>query len=140
MSLGPKQLALLGVARKRLALDEETYRDVLHAVAGVESARDLDQLGFDQVMRRFRELGFESDWAKRNFGGARPGMATPSQLEMIRGLWRDYAGADDEAGLNGWLRRTAKCDALRFLDREGAHAAISGLRAMVARKKAAASA
>ncbi|HVB79827.1 MAG TPA: phage protein GemA/Gp16 family protein, partial [Candidatus Binataceae bacterium] len=50
-------------------------------------------------------------------------------------LWRDYAGADDERGLNAWLKRTCKVDALRFLDRDAAIKAIEGLRAMTRRKK-----
>ncbi len=136
MAVTPKQLALLAIAKKRLAIIEDDYRSILRSEAGVESARDLDHIGFNAVMKRFAQLGFQSDWSKRNFGGYRAGMATPAQLQMIREMWRQYSGADDEAGLNGWLMRTAKVSATRFLDADGVHKAISGLRAMTARKQA----
>jgi hypothetical protein len=135
MAISKSQLALIGVARKRLALDEDTYRDILHAVAGVESARDLDWIGFTKLMERFKALGFESDWSQRTFGNRR-GMATPAQIDTIRRMWEAYAVAPGEAGLNAWLQRTAKVSALRFLDADGAHKAINGLRAMIARKTA----
>lgn len=134
MSLTPKQLGLLAVARKRLGLEEEDYRAILREVAGVESARDLDYIGFERVMVRFKQLGFESTWSKRTFG-RRHGMATPSQIDTIRAMWSSFSGSDDEAPLNAWLKRTCKVSALRFLDADGAHKAINGLRAMNARKR-----
>lgn len=134
MSLTPKQLGLLAVARKRLGLEEEDYRAILRANAGVESARDLDYVGFATVMARFTQLGFKSDWRERTFG-SRPGMATPAQIDTIRAMWKSFSGSEDEGPLNTWLNRTCKVSALRFLDADGAHKAINGLRAMNARKR-----
>jgi hypothetical protein len=134
MALANSQYAVLRVACDRLGLAEEDYRAILRQVAAVDSARDLDLPGFKKVMDRLKELGFESDWRKRTFGH-RPGMATPAQIGTIRGMWHDFTGADNEAGLNTWLMRTCKVSALRFLTAEGAHQAINGLRAIARRKR-----
>jgi len=134
LKMSRKQLAVIGVARKRLALDEDVYRDILRQVAGVESTLDLDWIGFTRVMERFKQLGFESTWSKRTFGN-RAGMASPAQVETIRGMWRDWSGADHERALAAWLQRTCKVSALRFVDPEAAGKAINGLRAMLKRKR-----
>ena len=133
-----KQLALLHVAKSRLALDEDAYRAILRSAGGVESARELDAGGFMMVMHRFKELGFESDASKRNYGSTRPGMASPRQVAAIRRLWSEWsASGDDDAALNRWLEHHFKVSALRFLDRDGAQKAITGLKAMTRRKAAA---
>jgi hypothetical protein len=132
--LNRKQLALLHIAKDRLGLDDDTYRDVLWNVARAESARELDYIGFRRIMDHFNGLGFQSDWRRRAFGD-RPGMATPAQIDTIRKMWQQFSGDTDEGRLNKWLLRTCKVSALRFLTTEGAHKAINGLRAMIARKK-----
>ena len=45
--------------KKTLHLDEETYRQILKGVAGVESSAQLTEKGFEKVMRRFQEMGFK---------------------------------------------------------------------------------
>jgi hypothetical protein len=58
MSIGRKKKALVHIAREDLNLDEESYRQILKSVAGVESSTQLSQEGFQRVMRRFQEMGF----------------------------------------------------------------------------------
>jgi hypothetical protein len=58
MSIGPKKKALVHIAKEDLHLDEESYRQILKSVAGVESSTQLNQEGFQRVMRRFQEMGF----------------------------------------------------------------------------------
>lgn len=131
MTLTAKQHGMIAVARKQLGLAEDDYRTILRNACGVESATQLDNIGFDLLMQELRRLGFSP--TKKGLG-YRDGMATPQQLGMIRGLWRDLTGGADESGLRAWLERTAKVSSLRFLDRPGAHAMINALRAAVARK------
>ncbi|MCL8381770.1 regulatory protein GemA [Xanthobacter aminoxidans] len=135
MPLNSKQIGLLHVAKARLKLDEITYRAILYKCGGAMSARDLDQRGFDAAMIYFASLGFRSDWTKRTYG-ERPGMATPSQVELLRQLWQQWAENDNEAALNSWLERSYQISALRFADRKTAAKAINGLRAMIRRKLA----
>lgn len=59
MSIGRKKKAVVHIAKEELHLDEETYRQILKGVAGVESSTRLTREGFEKVMRRFQEMGFK---------------------------------------------------------------------------------
>jgi hypothetical protein len=59
MPIGRKKKALVHIAKEDLHLDEESYRQILKGVAGVESSAQLTQAGFEEVMRRFQEMGFK---------------------------------------------------------------------------------
>jgi len=59
VTIGRKKKALVHIAKKDLHLDEESYRQILKAVAGVESSAQLDREGFQKVMNRFQEMGFK---------------------------------------------------------------------------------
>lgn len=131
----PKQIAVVHLAKKQLGMDEEMYRTVLKLHGGVTSAADLDARGFERVMAYFTACGFRSTWTKRTYG-ERAGMASPRQVELIRELWRQWAGADDEKGLNAWLERSFHVSALRFLPASTVGKAITGLKVMAARKQA----
>ncbi len=131
--IGRKQLAVVHMAVAELKLDDATYRDVLARFAGVTSAKDLDNQGFTAVMTYFTALGFRSNWTQRTYG-RRPGMASPRQIDLIRRLWREWSGANDEAALGRWLDHSFHVSALRFLDSAGADKAVNGLRAMLRRK------
>jgi phage gp16-like protein len=132
-----KQITVVHLAKARLGLEDDMYREILQKLGGVASAKQLDAAGFEAVMEYFASCGFQSTWRKRTFGN-RPGMATPPQVDLIRGLWRDFSGADDEAALNKWLERSFHITALRFLDKVMAQKAITGLKKMLARKATAA--
>ncbi len=59
MGIGRKKRALVHIAKADLHLDEESYRQILKGVAGVESSTQLDRKGFEKVMNRFQEMGFK---------------------------------------------------------------------------------
>lgn len=59
MAVGRKKRALVHVAKEDLHLDDESYRQVLKGVAGVESTTQLTREGFENVMKRFRQMGFK---------------------------------------------------------------------------------
>jgi hypothetical protein len=59
MSIGRKKKALVHIAKQGLHLDEESYRQILKGVAGVESSTQLTREGFERVMSRFQEMGFK---------------------------------------------------------------------------------
>lgn len=131
----PKQIALIKVAKRQLGLTDDQYRALLLWAGGVESAKDLGATGFERVMGYLTRLGFKSDWNKRTFGNRR-GMASPKQVDLIRELWRQFSGADDDAALGKWLELSYGVSSLRFLDALTAQKAITGLRAMTRRKVA----
>ena len=59
MPVGRKKKALLHIAKEDLHLSEESYRQILKGVAGVESSTRLTREGFGRVMERFQEMGFK---------------------------------------------------------------------------------
>jgi len=137
--ISAKQIAVVKVAVRQLGFDDATYRAILREHGGVESARDLDFLGFDAVMKHFAACGFRSTWTKRSYGNGRPGMASAPQIGLIRHLWQEWSDGpadDDDAGLNHWLEHHFGVSALRFLNTAGAHKAITALKRMKERKHA----
>lgn len=134
MPLSQKKVSLIHVAKTRLGLEGDDYRMMLLHVAGVESSRDLDEFGFNQVMLAFAQLGFKSDFAEKNLG-ERIAKANPRQVKLIRALWAEFTdGTGTEAQLGKWLGRQFKVSSLRFLDPATAHKAIGALSVMCKRK------
>lgn len=134
--VGPKKIALIHVARNQLAMDEHTYRAVLRAHGHVESAAELDRRGFAAVMRYFTACGFRSTWTKHTFGD-RPGWASPKQVALIKALWREWSGGNDEAALDRWIEQRFKVASLRFCRAAEAAKILTGLKVMTARARSA---
>lgn len=133
------QKAILHVAKGKLGMNDDTYRQVLARIAGVTTSSDLDRAGFEAVMGFFEYCGFQPIDNSAPRYGNRAGMATFAQIELIRELWREIhrdRACDDEA-LAGWLRKYQKVDSLRFLTMDGGRKAIVALKAWKARPKAA---
>lgn len=114
MSITPAQLKLIHVARRTLGLDEDTYREMLIHVAGVGSATDLDQTGFEKVLKHLRACGFKKIGGRKRLSRPRPGatrpegkvvsLATAKQIDKINTLagliqWRSANG------LELWLQK-----------------------------------
>jgi len=59
MAIGREKKALVHIAKGNLHLDDESYRQILKGVAGVESSTQLTREGFERVMKRFQEMGFK---------------------------------------------------------------------------------
>ncbi len=59
MPIGRKKKALIHIAKSDLHLDDSSYRQIMKGVAGVESAAQLTREGFENVMKRFQEMGFK---------------------------------------------------------------------------------
>lgn len=140
MTISNSQKTILHVAKAKLGLDDDLYRQALVRIAGVTTSTDLDEAGFKAMMGFFEYCGFRPLGKGAPRYGNRPGMATFAQLELIRELWRELHNArecDDEA-LLGWLRKYQKVDSMRFLTMEGARKAITALKAWKARPRKAA--
>ena len=138
MALTRKQTALIHVAKKQLGLGDADYRAVLLDAAGVDTSTDLDNDGFDAVLKRLKALGFKPSADPPSYGNRAASMATPAQVAYIWSLWKEYTdGTGDDRSLGKWLQRTVKVSDLRFVSYGAARKAITGLRAMVNKKKAA---
>lgn len=140
MTISKPQKAILHVAKGKLGLDDDVYRQALVRIAGVTSSTELDQAGFEAMMGFFDYCGFRPLGKGAPRYGNRPGMATFAQPELIRELWRELHDArecDDEA-LLGWLRKYQKVDSLGFLTLDGARKTITAFKAWKARPRRAA--
>ena len=145
-----QKIALIHVAAHQLGMSDADYRALLMGAAGVRSASDLDAAGFKAVLRRFEALGFAKGQARRAGVpatapapvppqyGERWGMATPAQVDTIRGMWRTWYEGSDEASaraLRHWLETHYHVTDLRFCDVPTAQKAIEGLKAMHGRQQ-----
>jgi hypothetical protein len=132
-----KRLQLVQVARRRLALSDEAYRDILKRCAGVDSAKHLDNEGFGKVMDEFRRLGFVSYAKAKAYNRSDlSGKASAGQINLIKSLWLECTGDGDEAALDTFIRNKFKIDALRFADHPHAVKIIGALRGWKASKQA----
>lgn len=134
MTISKAKLGLVHVAKNQLHMSEDAYRTLLRNTAGVDSAKDLGSSDFERVMARFKSLGFQSLRSKRSFG-PRPGMASPKQLDLIMGLWNQYADNPGENSLNHWLEHRFHISNTRFMNSEVAGKAIVALKRMTSRSK-----
>ena len=82
-------LAAIHIAKKQLGLEDETYRAMLQAVAGVDSARDLDTRGLGKVLDHLSERGAKFRSRGR---GAKTSSAPPEKRRL---LWKVYQLLDD---------------------------------------------
>jgi hypothetical protein len=129
------KIALLHVAKRDLALDDESYRALLKAEAGVDSARDLDAGGFAKVMKRLERAGFVST-AKSRSRARRvhqpAGLITPDQQVMIVELYQQL-GWTDQSRQMGFSKRC--CRKSFPQTRSDGIKVIEGLKAILLRMK-----
>jgi hypothetical protein len=122
-------IAKLHVARKQLALTEESYRAILMRVAGVDSARDATDAQLLAVLAEMRRFGFREP---------RP-ISDKPHVRLVWALWRDLAplledGSD--AALRAFVRRQTGLADPEWLDGMRANKVIEGLKAWRARLEA----
>ena len=116
MGLSNKQKAVLHVAKSKLGLEDETYRDALQAYGGVSSSKDLDYPGFLSVMQHFARCGFASQFQSRS----KSGMASDKQIKKIYAMWWSlgssyYRQGQERKALRGFLKKRFRVDHENFL-------------------------
>jgi phage gp16-like protein len=143
MSPRKAMLAKLHLARKELALTEESYRDILRRITSQASAAALTDRQLDQVLAEFQRLG----WKPRK-GKGRTGSSAAPQIRMIHAVWRDIVemgidAEDETAALRRFVARQTKTAANpqgvsdpKFLDSAQANRVLEGLKAWRRRLKA----
>lgn len=124
-------LAKLHLARRDLALEEESYRAVLERVTGRRSGRELSDRQLEAALKEFQRLG----WKPKRKEGARTVGDRPIAYK-IAALWRSLwllGEVENLAGLDTFVERQTGVGALRWLAPEEASAVIEALRAWCAR-------
>jgi len=137
--LTKSQIQIIHVAKSKLALDEDTYRDILFAQAGVRSSTALDYAGFKAVMKHFEACGFTAHGVRRTAHGQdRPGMATVKQIKKIYAVWWSLGGSyykkgQERKALRGFLKNRFRVEHENFLSFDKAGKVIEALKAIQGR-------
>lgn len=104
-----RDLAAIHVAKKQLAMEDDTYREMLWTIARVRSASDLDHAGRRRVLDHLRACGFKR---------TRP-LARDPQSRKVRALWlglKELGALRDasEDALNSYVSRQTGAKALQW--------------------------
>lgn len=114
--LDHKKLALIHIVKRELNLSDQEYRDRLEQVAGVRSARDLDEEGFRRLMRSFARSSHYQ--------------VNPHGLTLRQKLFIDHLVADlawDQGHLHNFLNKYYKKGRVEELSRKEASKVIVAL-------------
>lgn len=143
MNARATMIAKVHLAKKQLALAEESYRDILRRMTGKESAAALSERDLDRVLAEFKRLGWKP---KPN----RTGTSKHAQIRMIHAVFADICklgldAEDEAAALRAFVRRQTKTKANpegvsdpAFLDSVQANRVLEGLKAWRTRLRRAA--
>lgn len=157
----PKQRALIHVAKSRLGMSEEEYRELLGQF-GVKSSNDLSRGQFRELLECFVELGFDAPEFKPMPGrmgrdvkrlqwlgdsqkatgqkatGSPHTLLTDKQRERIYELWDGVSHAPEEkreAALNNFCKKITKVDHINWLTVRKAQQLIFVLEKMAGERK-----
>lgn len=123
-----KLLASIHIARKDMALEEESYRALLCRVTGQNSAKELTEVQLRSVLSEFERLGWKKDRFQRFAAGNRP------DIRKVFAIWnslRDHLECrGSRAGLRAFVQRQVGVSDPNFLNSEQAQKVIEALKAM----------
>lgn len=128
-----KQLASIHIARKDMALEEESYRALLYRVTGQTSAKELTEEQLRSVLAEFERLGWKKARFRRFAAGNRPDVR---KVFAIWGSLRDHLECrGSRAGLRAFVERQIGVSDPNFLNPAQARQMIEALKAMQRRMK-----
>jgi phage gp16-like protein len=133
MKITKREIALIHVAKAKIGLTDDEYRDLLQSTCGVESSKELTSSQFDDLMKRFRQMGFQLK-IKQPPTAANPdpkALPTPAHLQKIKELFLQL-GWNNERQL-GFVKRQIKRPWPQT--RHEANQVIEGLKAILERAK-----
>lgn len=127
-------LAKVHIAKKRLGLDDETYRAVLQRVTGRTSSKDLSEHQLLLALAEFRRLGWEEPAAAKARKSGKP------HVRKVWVMWRELCDAGiprepTRAALRSFVERMTKVTDPEWLSPEQAIVVIEALKAWRARGK-----
>jgi hypothetical protein len=133
-----KWTQVLHIAQKQCGLDDEAYRALLRGSAGVESSGDITTWKqYNDCLTAFKKLGFKAQSrtsAKSKLKETEPQqgrsehMISSRQEYYIRGLWDLASRKKDEKSIRAVIKRIAKVDDIRFMQKKDATKVILALR------------
>lgn len=144
-TIEPKQIKLIHCLKGALGLDDPTYRGLLSGRYGKDTSKRLTYQEASELIREMETAAVSAGvWRRKEKKydrmGSRPGFATPKQLRMIEGMWKDVSRAtteeDRKTALRHFLVRIVGIEDLRFLEPGHVRKVVNALNAMKAAKAA----
>ena len=123
-------IKLIHVAKTKLGLDDDVYRDILESTTGKTSSKLLTPAQLEAVLDRLKQLGFEVE--SKDKTGVK-NLASDAQSKLIRHLWLQlyHTGQvknGSEKALAKFIENRVNVSALQFLSTESADMVINHLR------------
>jgi len=120
--ISPKQIKMIHTLKSVLAMEDDSYRDMLGAY-GVETSIDLSYLdAHDIISRLTRHAEATGKWRtpdkRHNDLAGRPDMASPKQLRLIAALWGAVSRAPvdmRDKALDAFLTNRFKIASIRWV-------------------------
>lgn len=148
--ISPAQIKKIHTLKTALRMDDNSYRVALFNACGFETSKAMSMKDAAELIDDWQTKATAAGvWKPRqpkakkfddldNRRGA-VAMATPPQMRMIETVWQEVSRATEPearaTGLRHFIKRIAKVDSLRFLDRDGASAVINALTKMQKQSK-----
>jgi len=132
-----KLKAQVHIGKAALALDDESYRILLHAATGKTSSADMTEHELRTVLQRLRDRG----WKNQRSSPASRQRDSKDQLDKIRALWitLNQSGAlrdGSEQALTSFARRMTGVARIDWLRSNQANTVIEALKKWQARHNA----
>ena len=123
-------IKLIHVAKTKLGLDDDVYRDILESTTGKTRSKLLTPAQLEAVLDRLKQLGFEVE--SKNKTGVQ-NLASDAQSKLIRHLWLQLHQAGQvkngsELALAKFVENRVHVSALQFLSSKHADMIINHLR------------
>lgn len=128
-------IRVIHVARRELAMDDDTYRGILVQIGNASSAKDLSDSNLQKVLDHLKACGFKVRPNKKRV--SRPLASFPVD-KKIRALWlfaHDLGIVRDpsERALAAYVKRLAGVDALQWTDGDQVLTLIESLKKWIMR-------
>ncbi|ECQ1025085.1 regulatory protein GemA [Salmonella enterica subsp. diarizonae] len=126
-----KIIQLIHIAKSKLGMDTDTYRQMLLSITGKTSTSDMNPGQLNKVLAAMKAKGFVVKPASK--ARTTRQLADYPQAKKLRALWLEmYAQGivrdSSEEALRRWVKRETGVDGLQWLEPEMASSAIEKLK------------
>ncbi|EHF4787286.1 regulatory protein GemA [Salmonella enterica] len=114
-----KLIQLIHIAKNKLGIDTDTYRQMLLSITGVTSTSTMNPGQLKKVLNVMKDKGFRVKPAAKA-RSSRPLVDTP-QVKKLRALWLEMhqqgkVRDSSEVALQAWVKRETGVDKLQWLE------------------------
>ncbi|EAM9430134.1 regulatory protein GemA [Salmonella enterica] len=126
-----KIIQLIHIAKGRLGIDTETYRQMLLSVTGKTSTSDMSPSQLNKVLTAMKAKGFVVKPSSK--ARTTRQLTNFPQAKKLRALWiemhaQGFVRDSSEEALRRWVKRETGIDGLQWLEADKASTAIEKLK------------